>query len=102
MRSSNRTNILIAIAVLALSSIFWAGCTGNGDGTSSNEPISAVLDEITGRVQTLNPSEGKFINAFDGQGIDINYQVLTHSDSRARLSLSNGTIIRLSPFLLSY
>jgi len=49
-------------------------------------------------VQVLKPVDGFFKDAFNGQNIEVNDQVLTHQDSRVRIDLSNGTMFRIGPF----
>ncbi|MDH5505782.1 MAG: LysM peptidoglycan-binding domain-containing protein [Anaerolineae bacterium] len=97
----NHQPFVLVIAVLASASMM---CTGLG-GTQDLEPLTATLNEIQGQVQTLKPEDGLFVDAFIGQQIEVNHQVLTHADGRARIDLSNGTIMRVGPlsvFTLDY
>ena len=90
----NYKHILLAIGVLALSSMF---CSVGGDEPAAVDPITATVAEIQGTVQTLKPEDGQFMDASTGQLLRENDQLLTHQDARARLDLSNGTIVRVGP-----
>ena len=87
-------HLLFAIGVLALSSIF---CSVGGDEATVIDPITATVSEIQGTVQTLRPEDGQFLDASIGQLMRENDQLLTHQDARARLDLSNNTIVRVGP-----
>ncbi|MBW8011355.1 MAG: LysM peptidoglycan-binding domain-containing protein [Chloroflexi bacterium] len=91
-RQKNQNQILIMLSALAITSLFCITSGGNSNGI-----LTASIDEIQGKVQTLNPEEGLFVDAVNGQEIEVNHQVLTLEDGRARVNLSNGTIIRVGP-----
>ncbi|TAK10970.1 MAG: LysM peptidoglycan-binding domain-containing protein [Anaerolineae bacterium] len=91
MATKNRP--LIVLAVLALSALTCA--QGRGDTTTA--PITAALNEISGTVQTLKPTDGLLVNATNGVIISVSDQVVTHEDGRARVDISNGTIVRVGP-----
>lgn len=84
--------ILLIISVLAFTSLFCITSGGN-----SGSILTATLNEIEGKVQTLKPESGLFVDAVIGQRIEVGHQVLTHEDGRAKINLSNGTIIRVGP-----
>ena len=97
MKSPNQTKIFMVIAMLALTSIVCVSSSNNGAEQSTAAPLTAELSEISGMVQVMKPVDGQFIDAFDGQTLVVNDQVLTHQDGRVRIELSNGTFFRLSP-----
>ena len=97
MKSPNQTKVFMVIAMLALTSIVCVSSSNNGAEQSTAAPLTAELSEISGMVQVMKPADGQFKDAFDGQTIVVNDQVLTHQDGRVRIELSNGTFFRLSP-----
>jgi hypothetical protein len=62
--------------------------------------LSATLSELTGTVQVLQPAEEAFSSAANGQILQVGGHVQTAADGRARLDLSSGTIVRVSPSTL--
>jgi LysM repeat protein len=93
---SKQIRLLMAIAILAMATLFCSTNTTEED--VGQENLTALLSEIKGTVQVLKHEEGIFKDASDGQQIVEQDQVLTHEDGRVRLDLSTGTIIRLGPF----
>ena len=85
--------ILIILSILAFS---IAACGGKNDGGA--EPLAASLSEVSGTVQTMAIATGVLEDASDGTMIAEGDQVITHSDSRARLDISDGTIVRIGPY----
>lgn len=85
--------ILTMIAALATATIF---CT-TLSGASENAALTATLNEVSGTVQTISATDGALQNARPGQVMVENEQVITHEDGRARLDLSNKTLIRIGP-----
>ncbi len=97
MKTSAKLKLTAALVVIAFFTLVCASGTG-GDGTSSPlEPLTALLSELSGKVQVLKQSEGVFQDATANTQIEIEDQVITGDDGRVRVDLSNGTIIRLSP-----
>ena len=96
MKKENVFNILVFVALLALTSIVCVS-SGNTEGEGGSSVLTALLSEITGQVQVLKPAVGVLEDAVEGQEVGIGDQVLTHKDGRALLKLSDGTTIRLSP-----
>jgi hypothetical protein len=80
--------------VLALLTVV---CANGGDSGSVLDPISAIISQLSGKVQVLKASEGEFRPAALKTSLEINDQVLTGEDGRVKIDLSDGTIIRLSP-----
>jgi LysM repeat protein len=97
---SKRVKLSILLIILAALTVVCASSGGGGgqDITSDFDgPLSASIVETSGTVQVLKAVEGVFNDAVLGQELENNDQVLTHEDGRARIDLSTGTIIRLSP-----
>jgi hypothetical protein len=86
--------IRLALGALAL---LAAGCGGSPPPQQVVDSLTATLSELQGLVQTLKPAESEFKDAFNGQVLDANDQVITYEESRARVDLSNGTIVRVGP-----
>ncbi|MCA2000910.1 MAG: Ig-like domain repeat protein [Chloroflexi bacterium] len=59
--------------------------------------LSAILKEISGKVEIKPVGEEAFIPATTNSLLQEQGQVLTGDDGRVRLDLSSGTIIRLAP-----
>ena len=91
-----RTEKIRLTAVLAVLAVLTVVCANAGGGSADN-PITASINEFSGRVQVLKASEGEFRAASTGVMLEVNDQVLTGEDGRARIDISDGTIIRLSP-----
>lgn len=96
---SNRLKLSILLMILASLTIVCAGTGSGGENTAANYegPLTASIIETSGTVQVLKAAEGVFKDAAIGQSLEKKDQVLTHEDGRARIDLSTGTIIRLSP-----
>jgi len=79
--------------------LFASACSffGGGGGEPAPEPLSAVLSEITGSVQITKGADGSTLEASDGAPIVLNDRVFTNQNSRARVDISSGTLIRMSP-----
>lgn len=63
----------------------------------TQSPLSAALSEISGAVDAKQASDTGFVPAAVGTVLQSNGQVQTGDDGRARLDLSSGTIIRVTP-----
>jgi len=59
--------------------------------------LSAVLSEITGKVEIKQASQDAFTPAKADSFLNENGQVMTGDDGRVRLNLSTGTIVRVAP-----
>lgn len=59
--------------------------------------ISAVIGEVENDVSLKRTTETPFEEAFINDEVKVNAQVKTSEDSRSRIDLSNGTVIRVSP-----
>jgi hypothetical protein len=91
-----RTFILILVCLqifVFMRMVPWAGASKfyrqNG--------WSAVLSEIQGKVMYRISINDEFIQASNGISLPVLSQLQTGDDSKARLDLSTGTIIRVSP-----
>lgn len=93
MIRKERLRLTIVLVALGLLSIVCA----NFEGTGSSDPITAMISEFSGRVQVLKASEGQFRPATTDTQLEASDQVLTGEDGRARIDISDGTIVRLSP-----
>lgn len=96
---SKRVKLSILLIIIAAVTIVCAGSGAGGDsaGAENQGPLSATIFEISGTVQVLKAAEGVYNDAVVGEELANQDQVLTHEDGRARIDLSTGTIIRLSP-----
>lgn len=88
-------NISRVVSLAAFFLLLLAGC-GGGTPAASPDPTIAVLGEVQGRVEVLNPGEAGAVAAADGMILHVNGQVATGEDGRVRLDLSSGTVIRLA------
>ena len=79
--------------------LFTSACSlfGGGGGDPVPVPLSAVLSEITGSVQITKGVDGSTLEASDGAPIVLNDRVFTNQNSRARVDISSGALIRMSP-----
>jgi len=59
--------------------------------------ISAVIGEVENDVSLKRTAESPFEEAFVNDEVKVNAQVKTSEDSRTRIDLSSGTVIRLGP-----
>lgn len=94
MLKTERIKLAIVLVVVALVTVFCA--VGSGE-ESAGEAITAAFTEMSGKVSVLKASEAEFKAASISTQLEANDQVLTGEDGRARMDLSDGTIIRLSP-----
>ena len=91
---SRQNKLLLTLAMLGLTTLF---CTMLGGDTGDGGVLTATLNEVFGTVQVLSDAEGDLAVAHNGQEIIENQQVITFDDGRARLDLSDGTIVRVGP-----
>lgn len=89
-----RTRLLLFILLAAM--ILAGGC-GSPD---TGEALSAKLSELSGKVDTKQAGEDRFVPATPDTVLQVNGQVQTGDDGRVRLDLSSGTIIRVAPSTL--
>ncbi len=92
-----KTERIRLVVILVLLAILTVVCSVGGGGESDLDPLTANLTEIYGKVQVLKAAEGEFRPAEMETEIEVNDQVLTGDNGRARMDLSDGTIVRLSP-----
>lgn len=89
-----------ALVSIVIASLTLTACGGSLSGTVplvSAADTSAVLREITGTVQFMNPGDATFAAAINGDRLQVQGQVSTGQDSSVRLDLSTGTIVRVAP-----
>jgi hypothetical protein len=60
-------------------------------------PLSAALSEVTGKVDMKQAGQEVFAPVNAGSVLEVNGQIQTGDDGRARLDLTSGTIIRVAP-----
>ncbi|MBN2499244.1 MAG: LysM peptidoglycan-binding domain-containing protein [Anaerolineales bacterium] len=94
----NHTKLLLGIAALSLAMLF---CTVGETPPAEETPapttsLTAILSELQGVVQ-MQKAGGTIQDAVVGAAVEQQDIVLTQADSRARLDLSNGTIVRVGP-----
>jgi hypothetical protein len=63
----------------------------------SIQPISAQLNEVFGVVQVRVDADTAVIDGYDGMALNVGGQVNTGNESRTRVDLSTGTIVRVGP-----
>ncbi len=81
--------------------VLFISCTlvlaGCGKPAVTPAPVlSAAMSELQGTVEKKNPTDTDFSAAAPGDEVDVQGQVRTGEDSRVRLDLSSGTIIRVA------
>ena len=59
--------------------------------------VFALIPELQGGVEAKQPGDAGFLDAFVGMTLPSLSQVRTLEDGRARLDLSTGTIVRVTP-----
>jgi len=79
--------LLIIIALVSL-----AACQD-----TASTSLTATLSEVTGAVELKQAEQADFTKAEANLVLNVNGQVRTGEDGRARLDLSSGTIIRVAP-----
>ncbi|MBM3150703.1 MAG: FecR domain-containing protein [Chloroflexi bacterium] len=83
------------LTIVILPALLLAACNGL---VPADGPLwAASLSELAGLVEIKNPGQAAFVAASDGMVLQIQGQVRTGEDGRARLDLSTGTIIRVAP-----
>jgi hypothetical protein len=99
----NEIKIAAGLLFLILASGFGA-CTPKTTQTSPTTEapeklsmLSAVLSEITGKVEIKQAGQVGFTPAHADSFLNENGQVQTGDDGRVRLNLSTGTIVRVAP-----
>jgi hypothetical protein len=75
-------------------------CGPNATAMPTSSPQSAVLSEVQGDVSAKQATDKDFVSAADGYVLNEKGQVKTGDNSRAKLTLSSGTIIRILPVSL--
>jgi hypothetical protein len=94
----NKKKILIVVSLVvvllaATSAVFiWAFGANGAEITE----LTAQLSELIGEVKAKTNPEAATEQAFDGMQLEPGGQVSTGNDGRARVDLSNGTIIRVA------
>jgi hypothetical protein len=94
----NKKKILMVVSMMvvllfATSAVFiWAFGV---DGSEITE-LTAQLSELVGEVEAKTNPDAPAEQAFDGMQLEPGGQVSTGDDGRARVDLSNGTIIRVA------
>ncbi len=98
----------IFVFLFVVSALLLASCGGTPATTSSSIAtatptipsaldLTAVLSESQGTVEIKNADQPDFSAAADGMRVQVQGQVRTGTDSRVRLDLSTGTIVRVAP-----
>jgi LysM repeat protein len=99
MKKPIHIKLLIVIVVLSLSAVFCnvGESIPTQDAATTTTPLTAMLSELQGIVQMQKAGGGIIQDAASGDTVEEQDIVLTQAESRARLDLSNGTIIRVGP-----
>lgn len=85
------------IPALLLSLLLLVSACQPSQSTQTESPLMGLLSELSGQVNAKQANESDFHAAQDGGALDVNGQVQTGEDGRARVDLSSGTILRLAP-----
>lgn len=93
MKKENGVHLFNVMIVL---SFIISACSGSTP-TATPPATSAVLSEVHGQVTIKNIGEMDSSPAIDGMILDVEGEIITGADGRARLDLSTGTVIRLAP-----
>ena len=95
MKSRIFSRLLMFASSFAL---LLTACGGALPTQGSQQPdLSATLSELQGTVEVKNPEQADFSAATGGMHLQVQGQVRTGTDSRVRLDLSTGTIVRVAP-----
>ena len=86
----NKAQFLFVLVALSL---IFASCKPQTDTTA----LSAALSELAGKVEVKQAGKDAFVPASADTPLQVNGQVQTGDDGRARLDLSSGTIVRVAP-----
>ena len=84
---------LIVVFVVIATILMLTGCQAEAEVS----PLSATLSELSGKVEIKQANQDGFTIVNAETALEVNGQVQTGADGRARLDLSSGTIIRVSP-----
>lgn len=91
-------SIITLLTFFVLSGLLFSSCAGAATpGTKAALADTAALSEVQGAVQIRNPAQADFSAAANGDTLQVQGQLRTGQDGRARLDLSTGTIIRVAP-----
>jgi len=77
--------------------IFLGACAPQSTPATTLSDLTAKLSEVEGDVQAHLTAQGQFAPAGNGLVLQVNGQVRTGEGGRARLDLSTGTLVRVSP-----
>jgi hypothetical protein len=88
--------------ILILLTIVLNACQATPSPAAGNTPqaastLNATLSELTGSVSLRQPGAADFALAANGVQLQVGGQVRTGEDGRARLDLSSGTVVRVTP-----
>lgn len=85
---------IILFSVVAAITLFIVSCQPK---EATQSPLSAALSELSGAVDAKQADDPAFVPAAAGTVLQADGQIQTGDDGRARLDLSSGTIIRVTP-----
>jgi hypothetical protein len=88
---NKKTSLLLLFVAMIL---FITSCQQKG---TEQSPLSAALSELSGKVDVKEAADETFVPASADTVLQVNGQVQTGEDGRARLDLSSGTIFRVTP-----
>lgn len=94
MLKTERIKLAVVLVVIAMVTVVCGISTGE---QPTGEALTAAFKELSGDVSILKASEAEFKAAALNMMLEVNDQVLTGETGRARVDLSDGTIVRLSP-----
>jgi hypothetical protein len=83
--------------ILALLILLMMALTACQSEQTTPSPLSATLSEIAGKVDIKQAGQEDFAPASAGSMLEVDGQIQTGDDGRARLDLTSGTIIRVAP-----
>ncbi len=88
-----KTILLLTLVAMV---VLIASCQPQ-DQEAAQSPLSAALSELSGAVDAKQAADTTFAPATVGTVLQADGQIQTGDDGRARLDLSSGTIIRVTP-----
>ena len=95
MNFKNFKSILLLGSSLALA---FAACTPKPEPTLTEiSPLSASLSELEGLIEMKQAGEQDFVIVENGAILNLNGHIQTGVEGKARLDLSTGALIRISP-----
>ncbi len=95
MVKTEKMKLAVVLVIVAMVTVVCA--VGSGGEQPTENQLTAAFGELSGQVSILKASEAEFKPASLTTQLEVNDQLLTGEDGRARMDISDGTIVRISP-----